>query len=471
MWITFAGSNDSPVKKLFTVFLIFSLCPSLFGQVTFRLGNLPTQYTPELDTLFLAGDFNGWNPRNPAFRFLKNTQGIFEVTVNSPQSQLQYKVTRGTWATVEVAANGQDIPNRVSPNTIGTVLGLNIADWADTKGTHTSGPQVKVLSSQLWLAPLKKYRRIWVCLPAAYALQPLRRFPVMYFHDGQNVFDAATSFSGEWRVDEALSQLESQPGWEPLIAVGVDNGGQDRISELTPFRHPTYGGGNGENYAQAIVEVVKPLIDSLFRTKKEAVNTAIGGSSLGGVESLFMAYRYPDVFSRALIFSPSLWFSDSLRQYCLAQAQPLGSRLFWACGTSEGDPDMVPDMNQCFSDLITAGMPASQMFKKVVTGGTHSENFWSTQVKEGVQWLFSPSVVGVEKSDILENIRLDSGNGFLEIWLPEKEKSRDFSLFDLLGRKCFSGKVFPGSNHFEPGLKGLYWIEMPGSGLRRKVLF
>lgn len=458
------------MRYLVSVFFIIVCASGLSAQVTFRLTGLPSRYTPELDTLFLAGDFNGWNPRNPAFRFQKNPQGIPELTVQSLQTNLLYKVTRGSWATVEVAASGQDIPNRSSANTAGSQISLSVADWSDTKGNHTAGPRVSVLTSQLWLPSLKKYRRIWVYLPAAYALEPNRRFPVMYFHDGQNVMDAATSFSGEWRVDEALIQLENQPAWEPVIAVGIDHGGQDRITELTPFRHPNYGGGNAENYASAVVEVVKPLIDSLYRTKKEAPFTAIGGSSLGGVASLFMAYQYPDVFSKALIFSPSLWFSDSLRQFCLAQPQPTASRLFWACGTNEGDPDMVPDMNQCYNDLILVGMPAGQMFKKVVSGGTHSESFWSSQVQEGMQWLFSGTTVSNEKLLISPDFRLQSHEGILEIQVPESEQPFDFSLYDILGRHCYSGRIFAGANRFVTGLRGLYLMETKGRPGKKKIM-
>ncbi len=459
------------MKNFFlSLVLIFSVT-ILPAQVTFRLAGLPGKYTPARDTLFLAGDFNAWNPRNPAFRFQKNAQGILELTVNSLQANLLYKVTRGSWASVEVAATGQDIPNRNSPNAAGSIVNLSIADWADTKGNHTSTNEVSVLTSQLWLAPLKKYRRIWVCLPANYAQEPTKRYPVMYFHDGQNIFDAATSFSGEWRVDEAMAQLEAVSGWESVIAVGVDNGGQDRISELTPFRHPNYGGGNGEKYAQAIAEVVKPLIDTLFRTKKEAAFTGIGGSSLGGIQSLFMAYQYPNVFSKGLIFSPSLWFSDSLRQFCLAQPQPLESKLFWACGTNEGDPDMVPDMNQCYNDLIAAGMPQNQMFKKVVVGGTHSESFWSSQVKEGIQWLFSSSTVSVEKLDWSERLKFRVNDGILEVIASDVEKSQAFHIYDLLGRKCFSGQIKPGLSRFDTRLKGLYLIQLEGNGRSKKIWF
>ncbi len=424
------------MRIFLTCFLIclFSLKGS--SQVLISLQSLPAKYTPELDTIFLAGNFNNWNPRDTAFRFRKNAGGQWQARIQTSLAELQYKVTRGNWASVEVSASGLDIANRTSSNTAGSEVTIQVADWADTKGTHTGTAGVQILSSQVWLKALKRYRRIWVCLPSQYDPNGSERYPVLYMHDGQNVFDAATSFAGEWKVDEALLQLEQLAGWQPIIAVGIDNGGGDRLTELTPFRHPTYGGGTGENYAQAVVETVKPLIDSRFRTLSDVANTGIGGSSLGGVESLFMAYAYPNIFSKALIFSPSLWFSDSLRQFCLAQPQPVNSRIYWVCGTNEGDPDMVPDMNACYQDLLNDGMPSSQMFKKVVTGGTHSEGFWSAQVKDGIKWLFGTTTAVKKKSGQNPQLRVGRAGQSLRIErISPSQSPLRIRISDLAGKE------------------------------------
>lgn len=424
------------MRILFLNILYFFIWANpLKAQISIRLMNLPAKYTPTLDTLFVAGNFNNWNPRDPNFRFQKNPQGQLQVSISGPTSNFEFKITRGSWATVEVAANGQDIPNRIVANTPGLPLEISVADWADTKGSHTTGSQVQILSSQFWLPQLKRYRRIWVCLPTQYSQEPNRRYPVMYFHDGQNVFDAATSFAGEWRVDEALQQLEQTSGWEPIIAVGIDNGGSDRISELTPFRNPTYGGGRGALYAADLAWAVKPLIDSLFRTKKEKEFTAIGGSSLGGIQTLYMAYKHADVYSKALIFSPSLWFSDSLRQYCVAQPPLLGSRLYWACGTNES-AGMVTDLNQCYNDILSSGMPANQMFKKIVSGGTHSEGFWSSQVREGIQWLFGTNTSSLKKKEV-ENLSVGFREG--KFWYESlDEPVLSWEIWDLTGKRIAS---------------------------------
>lgn len=446
------------MKKLLLLASLF-YCIYSEGQVRLRLTSLPAKYTPELDTLFVAGNFNSWNPRDTAYRFRPGNQGL-EVRLPESPSPLQFKITRGSWASVEVAATGADVPNRNLVPVSGTTTDIQVADWADTKGNHTATARVQVLGSQIWLPALKRYRRIWVCLPQGYEANPEKRYPVIYFHDGQNVFDAATSFAGEWRVDEALAQLENQSLPVALIAVGIDNGGGERLAELTPFRHPTYGGGNAERYASDLVTAIKPLIDSKFRTLPDAENTAIAGSSLGGVASLYMAFAYPEVYSKALVFSPSLWFSDSLRQYCLQRGPFPQSRLYWVCGTNEGDPDMVPDMNACYQDLLNDGMPAAQMSKLVVTGGTHSEGFWSGQVRNGMAWLFATTPTSVKKKDSENQAsRLRLVENEIQIRPDENNPVTELICRDIFGREVFQLKN-PGERESTRSASGLYFFQM-----------
>lgn len=453
------------MKKITGILLWVGFWLSTHAQVTLRLANLPSKYTPQLDTLFVAGNFNDWNPRDTAFRFIKNNQGQLQVTIASSQNPLQFKITRGNWASVEVAANGMDIPNRSQANNPGTV-DLQVADWADTKGTHSSLAQVSILTSQLWLKSLRRYRRIWVCLPPDYQTNPTLRYPVIYMHDAQNLFDAATSFAGEWKVDEALASLAQQPGWEPIIAVGIDNGGGERINELTPFRNPTYGGGQGEMYGKDVVESIKPLIDSLFRTKPDRQNTALGGSSLGGIQTLYMGYAWPTVFSKLLVFSPSLWYSDSLQNYLYAQPQAPDVRIHLLAGTNES-ASMVAETNAFYNGLISAGFPSANISKNIINGGTHSEGFWSQHIKTGLEYLFSVNTnvkKKSEKSGMGPKIRQE--NGRIEIMTTENDVYFSFRLSDLLGREIEVNQIQP--NHWaSPFLKsGFYLIQTEGADFR-----
>lgn len=448
------------MKKV-TGLLLWFMAWQSSAQVTLRLISLPEKYTPPFDTLFVAGNFNNWNPRDTAFRFKKNGQGQLQTTISTTENPLLFKITRGNWASVEVAANGQDIPNRSQPNNSGTV-DIPVADWADTKGSHTATAQVSVLTSQLWLKSLKRFRRIWVCLPPDYQSNPARRYPVIYLHDGQNLFDAATSFSGEWKVDEALASLAQQPGWEPIIAVGIDNGGGERINELTPFRNPTYGGGQGELYGRDVVESVKPLIDSLFRTKPDRQNTAVGGSSLGGIETLYMGYAWPQVFSKQLVFSPSLWYSDSLQNFLYSQPQPSDVRIHLLAGTNES-ANMVAQTNDFYNGLISAGFPAANISKNIVTGGTHSEGFWSQHVKSGLEFLFAIHTDVKKKAAPFEKeIKVGQINGRIEIVQVEGPIEITPQLVDILGKKI-ELKMEAGGRWTSSQLKpGIYFIHLTG---------
>ncbi len=130
-----------------------------------------------------------------------------------------------------------------------------------------------------------------------------KRFPVIYMHDGQNLFDSASSFSGEWKVDEILDSLYKYHNFS-CIVVGIYNGENQRSNELSPWHNDSLNvGGDGDKYAKFIVKTLKPFIDSHYRTLIDRENTVIMGSSMGGLMSLYLALQYPEVFGKAAIFS------------------------------------------------------------------------------------------------------------------------------------------------------------------------
>jgi predicted alpha/beta superfamily hydrolase len=235
-----------------------------------------------------------------------------------------------------------------------------------------------VTAFSIYAPQLGKDKKIWVYLPDGYA-QSRKKYPVIYMHDAQNLFDKATSFSGEWLVDETLDSLKAQ-----VIVIGIEHGNDKRIDELTPYKNAKYGGGYADAYLDFITKTLKPEIDKRYRTKTGKKHTGIMGSSLGGPVSFYAALRYPDVFGMAGVFSPSFWFTDDI--YKLAEKTPkIKAKLYFMAGDNE-DKDMVPDMQRMIT-LIALKISKKNIKSKVVPGGKHNEALWSREFAEAVVWL------------------------------------------------------------------------------------
>jgi predicted alpha/beta superfamily hydrolase len=227
---------------------------------------------------------------------------------------------------------------------------------------------------------LKTTKKIWIYLPKDYSATA-KKYSVIYMHDAQNLFDAKTSFSGEWNVDEKLDSLKAQ-----VIVVGIEHGNEKRIDELTPFKNEKYGGGNADNYLDFIVKTLKPHIDAAYRTKPKAKNTLIMGSSLGGLVSYYAILKYPETFGKAGIFSPSFWFSNNI--YTLTeQATKIKTKIYFLCGDKESD-DMVRDMTKMERLLDTKRCYCLHLTKsKIVKGGEHNEKLWRNGFVKAVLWI------------------------------------------------------------------------------------
>ncbi len=205
--------------------------------------------------------------------------------------------------------------------------------YLDTRNgqSHTISGNLKVLQD-VGSARLGNRRDILVYLPPSYEDSD-RRYPVFYLHDGQNLFDEATSYAGEWQVDETMEAL-SQEGVEAIM-VGIPNTGKTRINEYSPFKSALYGPGRGDLYLDFIIEQVKPLIDAEFRTSPEPADTGIMGSSMGGLISLYAFFCRPETFGLAGIMSPSLWFAKGAIFDTVGDAPLNNGRLYLDAGTRE----------------------------------------------------------------------------------------------------------------------------------------
>jgi len=231
-------------------------------------------------------------------------------------------------------------------------------------------------------SPLDTSRKIWLYLPKDYATST-KKYPVIYMHDAQNLFDAKTSYVGEWNVDEKLDSLNAQ-----VIVVGIEHGNAKRLEELTPYKNEKYGGGKADNYLEFIVKTLKPEIDKKYRTKTNAKNTTIMGSSLGGLTSFYAILKYPEVFGKAGIFSPAFWINRKEIFELTENTKKLKTKIYFLCGDSEGDADMIADLNKIEHIVNTKRCDCMKLNKKVVIkGGQHNEKLWRDGFVKAYLWL------------------------------------------------------------------------------------
>jgi len=236
---------------------------------------------------------------------------------------------------------------------------------------------------------LRHERTLLVYLPPGYKARAARRYPVLYLQDGQNVFDKATSFSEEWHVDETAQSLIQSGQIEPLIVVGIYNTGEHRVDEYTPTKVADKGGGNADQYGRMLVEEIKPLIDLKYKTLPSAASTGLGGSSLGGLLTLHLALKYPTVFNRLAVLSPSVWWDNRV---LLREVESLSSKLplkIWLdAGTGEGQA-VVSDARALRDALMAKGWVADHDLRYVeAEGAQHNEQSWGARVGEVLKFLY-----------------------------------------------------------------------------------
>ena len=253
---------------------------------------------------------------------------------------------------------------------------LNILAQKDTATNQVSTFTIEATQ-------LKTTKKIWVYLPKNYSISS-KKFPVIYMHDAQNLFDAKTSYAGEWNVDETLDSINAQ-----VIVIGIEHGNEKRIEELTPYKHEKYGGGKADDYLDFIVNTLKPYVDKNYRTKTTAKNTALFGSSLGGLVSFYAALKYPTVFGKVGCFSPSFWFNRKEITAMMEQTSTFKTKVYFLCGDNEGDDDVIRDLNSIEHLVNSKRCECKKLNKKVIVkGGQHNEKLWRESFKKAYLWLF-----------------------------------------------------------------------------------
>ena len=382
-------------KFFFCAFLLFAQIFLLNAQqkIVFKTGKIAPIIVSKVHSdpasdlhLFLAGNFNGWNPADTLWQLLADGQGSYYINKELSKGVYQFKITRGSWQKVESTADGKPISNRTISIGGDTTVVLNIANWQDNfaavEKQHTASAQVHIVSEKFDMPQLGRQRRVWVYLPAGYASSKTK-YPVIYMHDGQNLFDAYTSGYGEWGIDEIMDKM---PDKKESIIVGIDHGGEYRITEYDPY-DSKYGKGRGDDYVDFLVKTLKPYIDSHYRTETDAKHTTIAGSSMGGLISMYAVLKYPQVFGSAGIFSPAFWIAaPDIYKYAAQQKLPAYSRFYFVCGDAESD-SMVADTKK-MADIVRAeGKAEDKSPVVIIKGASHNEKQWNGDFPGFYGWL------------------------------------------------------------------------------------
>lgn len=450
--------------------LVFCLISGMMqAQITLKVTSIPAN-TPAGSAIYAAGTFNNWNPGDAAAVLADNGSGVRTLTINPPAGQVKFKFTRGSWATVEGNANGVFLPDRViNYNGQATTVQLTILSWEDLGSGggngSTAAANVQIINNNFYIPQLNRYRRIWVYLPPDYASSG-KSYPVLYMHDGQNLFDANTSFAGEWEVDESLNSLHAQ-GDYGCIVVGIDNGGQYRLDEYSPWINTQYGGGQGDEYVEFIINTLKPYVDGQYRTLPYPYSTGIMGSSMGGLISMYAFSERQDVFSRAGVFSPAFWFATNQPANHVANHPKQGpARVYFLAGGDE--PEYVTtDMQAVANAMNTAGFSSSERKTVLPSDGSHAEWFWKREFPAAYQWLFSGAVTDVTTPestahwDIYPNPAMD----YLRLSGLKPDQTAHIRLCGLDGKEWISTTVKYGEPLYTWSLPtGCYVAEVQSEG-------
>jgi len=376
------------IKKIFfCAFWFFGQSFLLFGQVktTFKTGKI-APLKPASMHVFLAGNFNNWNPADSTWQMKPDGNGGYLLLKEMPKGIYNYKITRGSWDAVECNADGKGIDNRTLSLVNDTTVTLDVAAWQDNFAAaikqHTATAQVHIISDKFDMPQLGRQRRVWIYLPKDYTSSQ-KKYPVIYMHDGQNLFDEYYSGYGEWGIDELLDKVPPQ---KECIVVGVDHGGDYRITEYDPY-DSKYGKGRGVDYVDFLVKTLKPYIDTHYKTRTGAKYTTIAGSSMGALISMYATLKYPGVFGNAGIFSPAFWIAPEI--YELAKQKEAGNktRFYFVCGDAESE-NMVADMKKMAAIVQEKGIKPQNSPIVVIKGASHNEKQWRGDWPDFYKWLF-----------------------------------------------------------------------------------
>lgn len=347
--------------------------------------------TPEDDDrqVYISGNFNGWTTQDHRFKMNQLSPGKYEFSFpESPEfeGELIYKFTKGDWSEVEIDRHGNRTPNR-HWNDGKQIKRERVAKWRKNWLPYRPSqlPQIHLISEEFIIPQLNKTRKIWALLPHDYDTTT-DQYPVLYLQDAQNLFNENAQY-GNWEIDKKLAVM-SDYGIGKIIIIAIEHGETERLQEYNVGK-TLLGHGHGKQYIRFITETLKPYVDKTFRTKTEREFTGIGGSSMGGLVSIFSGLIYPEIFGKLMIFSPSLWVIPKIKLGFLDFFEPQGTRLYLYAGGNESET-MVDHVTKLRKRLLKRESLYGKMNVRLSINkkGKHNESYWSDEFPKAIEWLF-----------------------------------------------------------------------------------
>ncbi|SDK21625.1 Predicted hydrolase of the alpha/beta superfamily [Flavobacterium noncentrifugens] len=354
-----------------------------------QLNIMLTTDDDDLRPVYISGNFNEWHTQDKNFEMEKIGEGLYHFKFphdfNYPD-ELLYKFTKGDWSEVEIDKYGNRTENRSCRQHSGVRkehVDLWRKNWLPFKPNFL--PQIHLISDEFEMPQLNKKRKIWALLPYDYDSSD-ESYPVLYLQDAQNLFNEQAKY-GNWEIDKKLAVM-SEYNIGKIIVIAVEHAEKDRIKEYNVGK-TVLGVGQGKKYIRFITDTLKPFVDKKFRTKKEREFTGIGGSSMGGLVSIYSGLMYPEVYGKLMIFSPSLWVVPKMNFTGVEFDEPADTKIYLYAGGDESET-MIEHVKRFKKNMIKSEFIADKMKIKLSINmeGKHSETYWSDEFPKAIEWLF-----------------------------------------------------------------------------------
>ncbi|MCP2044341.1 alpha/beta hydrolase-fold protein [Pontibacter sp. HSC-36F09] len=373
---------------LLTLLAMLCLCQTVWGQqqpdsirVTFRI-----HAATLLDSqrVYLSGstpELGNWQPDKVALEYVGGQ--VWEKILYLKEPSVAYKFTLGSWETEATDANGEPLPNFSLQLEGDTLVQHELRYWLKKEERKvTGGITGTVRYHRNLTADSLKPRDLIVWLPPGYE-KGSKRYPVLYLHDGQNVFDPATSsFGVDWRIDEIADSMIRSKRMEPVIIVGINNT-PDRMEEYVP-------GTKGSAYMDFVVNTVKPLLDQSYRTKPSAKHTLTGGSSAGGIIAFMLAWEYPQVFSKAICMSPAfkIMHINYVKDVQAYTGKKRKLKFYIDNGGVDLEARLQPGIDEMLTALQEKGYREGKDYVWILdTNAQHNEAAWSKRMPRALTFM------------------------------------------------------------------------------------